>query len=381
MLILGDCLEKLKDLEDNSVDSIVTDPPYGWRFMGKAWDGADIEKHANWAINKKGPKVMADGRLRNPRPLKAEAAGKYDQSIDGNLAFQIFTENWAIEAMRVLKPGGHAIVFCGPRTYHRMASGLEDAGFEIRDQLQWLFGSGFPKSHNIGNGIGTALKPANEPICLARKPLSESTVAKNVERWGTGGLNIDASRVEGIAPSTMQGQSSRQGEVYGKDQRDQKVFVGNPQGRWPANLILDEIAAQMLDEQSGNSGGGKPRRNSDSGSTAISTRSHNERQPNLSESLCTYGDSGGASRFFYCAKASKSERGIDNNHPTVKPLKLMEYLIKLVTPPNGTVLDPFMGSGSTCLAAKLLGFKFIGIEMNAEYLEIATKRIQNSKVG
>ena len=313
MLIHGDSLDYMRTMDDNSVDAIVTDPPYGLAFMGKKWD--------------------------------------YDVPS---------VELWS-EALRVLKPGGHLLSFGGTRTYHRMVVNIEDAGFEIRDQIMWLYGSGFPKSLNISKAIdntaitpeakqwdgwGTALKPANEPICVARKPLSESTVAKNVLKWGTGGINVDATRI---------------GEGSAK--------------RFPANLILDEQAALLLDEQSGvlKSGALKPYvRESDdyySGSWPDSNF----------ESKAT---SGGASRFFYCAKASKSERNAGskehfNIHPTCKPIKLMRYLVRLVTPPNGTVLDPFCGSGTTGVAAKQEGFNFIGIEREAEYVEIARRRFDN----
>ena len=338
-LLQGDCLNSMKELADNSIDSIVTDPPYGLSFMGKKWD--------------------------------------YDVPS---------VEIWK-ECLRVLKPGGHLLSFGGTRTYHRMTVNIEDAGFEIRDQIMWIYGSGFPKSHNIKEGDfkgwGTALKPANEPICVARKPLEKGlTIAENVLKYGTGAINIDECRIEGSVPSTIQGQSSKQGEIYGADQRDKKEFHGHSQGRWPANIIFNEQAAEMLDKL----------------------------EP-LSplETLEIYKECGVdlpvLSRFFYVAKASKRERnaGLEgmpekvvsvwggdeddltegkkstiprqNHHPTVKPIKLMEYLIKLVTPPKGTVLDPFMGSGSTGVAVNQLGFKFVGCEMNEEYFEIAKKRI------
>lgn len=434
MILLGDCIERLKELEENSVDAVVTDPPYGWRFMGKAWDGADIKKHADWAGKKEGV---------------ASAAGKYSTDRDDNFSFQLFSEKYAKEILRVLKPGAHMLVFCGPRTYHRMASGIEDAGFEIRDQLQWLFGSGFPKSLDISKAIdkaagaererydrpafggifsdddgttygtaivntpstdaakewqgwGTALKPANEPIVLARKPLSENTVAANILRWGVGGLNIDASRIKtdpndpGIRtnPTKDSGHTSMFGMGIDPSGKGPEV-----QGRWPANLLLDETAAEMLDEQSGLLTKQGSRKLQDCPSEMFAGGSKDS---------TFYGDSGGASRFFYVAKASKRERNLGlegmpevdfsggggvaheksdvygarksgvNFHPTVKPIKLMEYLIRLITPPNGTVLDPFMGSGSTGVAAKRLGFEFIGIEMDPSYAEIARKRLEHA---
>lgn len=769
MILLGDCLVRLKELPDNSVDSVVTDPPYGWRFMGKAWDGADIEKMAKATYSETKPSDVGrpKGMVRTPQSAANAAAGSYDNSPSANQAFQVFTESYCRELYRVLKPGGHMLVFCGPRTYHRMASGVEDAGFEIRDQLQWLFGSGFPKSHDISKGIdkaagaereivgeraqrgmpkshadqfqkntskhsvehitapstdaakkwqgwGTALKPSNEPvvlamkpltgaylldslahecqskllaliakkysalnqsvsvaaasiaqwlaekntptrdglsdqmatlqseseknsvlstelswlnilaevskhastfitemasslttdlkilsyslssstqastiqgeigldgqlltawpvenlflalkckldciltpsvhanvfaegahlkslldervtnepIVLARKPLSESTVAKNVIRWGTGGLNIDVSRVKtnqncdsedaweneehrsdllasnvkkskrhsaqvskessATKSAELTSSASLQGlidisttdtgctagpflaetstmhdenlnlstELFGKSTTEQSREASTsitsmeikptieskispcsqeksisqftqsaetlsaqqklapksqpPAGRWPSNLILDETAAAMLDLQSGTlkSGGG------DKGNKTIGAQGYGSNTSTFEHEYKS--DSGGASRFFYCAKASKSERnaGLEgmpevekrtmndygdqskhacsdganrtkgtgvsknqNHHPTVKPIRLMEYLIKLITPPGGTVLDPFMGSGSTGVAAFKNGFKFIGCEMSAEYVEIAEKRMAHA---
>ena len=362
-LLQGDCLNSMKELADNSIDSIVTDPPYGLSFMGKKWD--------------------------------------YDVPS---------VEIWK-ECLRVLKPGGHLLSFGGTRTYHRMTVNIEDAGFEIRDQIMWIYGSGFPKSHNIKEGDfkgwGTALKPANEPICVARKPLEKGlTIAENVLKYGTGAINVDACRIEGSVPSTIQGQSSKQGEIYGADQRDKKEFHGHSQGRWPANIIFDEQAAEMLDEQSGMA---KPKaaRTGKSGGVnpAFMSKEVGDNEHQESDGYWPAESGGGASRFFYVAKASKRERnaGLEgmpekvvsvwggdeddltegkkstiprqNHHPTVKPIKLMEYLIKLVTPPKGTVLDPFMGSGSTGVAVNQLGFKFVGCEMNEEYFEIAKKRI------
>lgn len=358
MILRGDCLERMKELPDNSVDSIVTDPPYGLSFMGKKWD-YDVPSVAVWK-----------------------------------------------EALRVLKPGGHLLSFGGTRTYHRLVVAIEDAGFEIRDQIQWIYGSGFPKSHNIKEGafkgFGTALKPANEPISVARKPL-EGTVAANVEKWGTGAINIDASRV-GAGYSYPNGAGGNSFSVGEAPSGSRTTPVVSTLGRWPANVIFDEEAGKLLDEQSGaKSKEGEDRIPSGNGVT------HGKMawRPNLSYES----DSGGASRFFYCAKASKSERNaglegmpekvlatstgqtrpnkparlgaaphavqdpVANFHPTVKPLKLMEYLIRLVTQPGGTVLDPFMGSGTTGVAAVKLGFNFIGIELNEEYVEIAKRRI------
>lgn len=326
VLLLGDSLLVLTDIPDNSIDAIVTDPPYGLSFMGKKWD--------------------------------------YDVPS---------VEIWR-EALRVLKPGGHLLSFGGTRTYHRMVVNIEDAGFEIRDQIQWLYGSGFPKSLNLKDeykGWGTALKPANEPIVLARKPPEKGlTIAQNVQKWGCGAINIDGSRVGNeVIKSAQIDTSAWHGNSFGAKPQKQTGQIKEYEGRWPANVILDETAAEMLDEQVNDN----------------------------------------VSRFFYVAKTSKRERNaglegmpesqnhsghgsglgnaptIDgirhtpekNNHPTVKPIKLMSYLIKLITPSNGTVLDPFMGSGSTGVACKQLGFKFIGIEREKEYVEIAERRINN----
>ncbi|WP_313237837.1 DNA methyltransferase [Delftia acidovorans] len=255
--------------------------------------------------------------------------------------FQDWCRCWAMECLRVLKPGGHLLAFGAPRQYHRLACGIEDAGFDVRDTLGWIFSSGFPKSHNLAgdwDGWGTALKPAWESIVLARKPLT-STVAENVLAHGTGALNIDGCRVPVDAsddihaknPHTKGGFGHGNAAVYG-DSAGAPAY--NPSsGRWPANLIH---------------GGGEP--------AALL---------------------GEAARYFYCAKANKRDRGAGNNHPTVKPTDLMAYLCRLVTPPGGLVLDPFMGSGSTGKACMREGFRFLGIEREAEYLAIARARIEH----
>ena len=456
-LLHGDCLNKLKELEDNSVDAIVTDPPYGLSFMGKKWD-YDVPSQEIWD-----------------------------------------------ECFRVLKQGGHLLSFSGSRTYHRMAVRIEDAGFEIRDQIMWIYGSGFPKSLNISKqidkkpnanlkkfskalkerrielglsltqadklitggttmysflegrkhndvyppnkeywekikehfgmdewssivennlkvvgekegsfgyqkdgerweetrtltqtttdlakkweGWGTALKPAHEPIVMARKPFKGS-VADNVLEWGTGGINIDDSRIQHDEPVKTTTRTEK-GNVFndknsGLRNNPSNMASADPKGRFPANVIFDEEAVKILDEQSGiskSTGGTKP--------------------------------VGGASRFFYCAKANKKDRneGLDefeekprsdankmmgksgnfktgsgndrttefkNNHPTVKPTNLMAYLVRLVTPKGGVVLDPFMGSGSTGKACAVEGMQFIGIEREQEYLDIAKARIERA---
>jgi len=459
MILAGDCIEQMRTLEADSVDAIVTDPPYGLEFMGKDWDGFGTP-----------------------------------------LGFQTWTEQWAREALRVLKPGGHLLAFGGTRMYHRLAAGIEDAGFEIRDTLMWLYGSGFPKSLDVSKAIdkvngqtgrlfkftgwmrttgltarqineatgthmgshylthltqpaiptpeiwatlrplcsdvpawvdelvariaaerevtgvrdgnllavapgqnnersatalnitapsteaakkwqgwGTALKPAVEPIVLARKPLI-GTVAENVLTHGTGALNIDASRIgtdgESLHSGTPAGTNntvlgSGLGISSGKSQA-----LG---GRWPANILLDEAAAALLDEQSGVSESTMHAR------ARVGTMPGYEGgwKPDVNNRGLS--DFGGASRFFYVAKASRSERnkGLNerNIHPTVKPVDLMRYLIRLVTPKGGTVLDPFLGSGTTAVAAIEEGVAWIGCEREPEYLQIIEARVAAAQPG
>jgi site-specific DNA-methyltransferase (adenine-specific) len=409
-LINNDCIAAMKAMPDNSVDSIVTDPPYELGFMGKSWDASGI-------------------------------------------AFNV--DVWR-QALRVLKPGGHLIAFSGSRTYHRMAVAIEDAGFEIRDQIMWVYGSGFPKSHNISKGIdksagaerevvgerkqransdkslvpmnasvdeveyitapstaeakqwdgwGTALKPAHEPMVLARKPL-EGTVANNVLTFGVGGLNIDGTRVgsEIITQSQVTSTSGNPADGAGGQRVNvpQKAngVVTQTTGRFPANFIhdgSDEVVALFPNVK------GQVGMTKDVGGHRFIVGDLDSVQKFTKSTT----DSGSAARFFYCAKASKRDRneGLDgfeakrdhdgradggvggdnprnrtnnaklNHHPTVKPTSLMQYLIRLVTPPNGIVLDPFMGSGSTGKACAYEGFDFIGIDQSAEYVAIAQARI------
>ena len=392
----GDCLEVLKQYPDSYFDSVVTDPPYELGFMGKKWDSTGI-------------------------------------------AYNV--ELWQ-EVLRVLKPGGHLLAFGGTRTYHRMACAIEDAGFEIRDQMQWIYGSGFPKSYDISKGIdkkagaertevigksnskgirsgsgnyvgddykqkgyditapstpeakqwdgwGTALKPANEPIVVARKPLSEKTIAENMMKWGTGGINIDGCRIE-INPEDFEAYVRKEKSFY-KARQGKNIYGGNSlfesktkhanrietKGRFPANVILDEEAGKMLDGQSGiKKGNGKQ-------TVSFHKPSKNNCMSgdNLGHTtIANIGDSGGASRFFYCAKASKKERG-DSKHPTVKPLSLMRYLCRLITPPEGIVLDPFAGSGTTLEAAILEGFNVVGIEKEHDYIPDIRRRIERAQLN
>lgn len=388
VLYQGDCRDVMAALPECSVDAIVTDPPYGIHFMAKSWDQF-------------GGPLGRDHQLGRERSGSMHA-GEYDYSQ--NQAFQAWTESWASEALRILKPGGHMLVCGSPRTYHRMASGIEDAGFGIRDCLQWLFGSGFPKSLNLHGeweGWGTALKPAFEPIVLARKPLV-GTVAGNVAAYGTGGLNIDGCRIEGgeraLKERRKDASLDETRNTYGSGLNGSRHAGHTVAGRWPANVMLDGDAAVLLDAQSGETlsppvgslGGG-------SATHAVFGDFAGLRHEN------GFGDRGGASRFFYIAKTSRGERefGLDdlevtrrsdgrdkdienprqrtnarrNDHPTVKPVDLMRWLCRLITPPGGTILDPFLGSGSTGMAALDEGFRVIGIDLEAHYLDIAQRRI------
>ena len=416
-LLQGDCLEQMKTLPDNSVDAIVTDPPYGISFMAKKWD-YDVPKVDVWQ-----------------------------------------------EAMRVLKPGGHALIACGTRTQHRMVCNIEDAGFEIRDVVSWIYGQGFPKSLNVSKAIdkaagaerevvgvdhrararanknttsdkmpsydkpreaqaeavitapateaakqwegwGTALKPACEFFTLARKPLSEKTVAANVLKWGTGGINIDGCRVG--TDESLQRVSGGSDNAVGEWGLKGKHTSPQPQGRFPANLIHDgsQEVMDLFPETKSGKAGKNPK------SESVKTEGWGNIGINGHSRLI--GDQGSAARFFYCPKASKKDRdeGLEgfeetsrkqfassgrtmvhgewietnseplprkNTHPTVKPTALMAYLCRLITPPGGTVLDPYMGSGSTGKAAVSEGFDFIGCELDEEYYKIATARINQQQ--
>jgi site-specific DNA-methyltransferase (adenine-specific) len=419
-LFLGNNLDIIKEFPDNVIDAVVTDPPYGINFLNKKWD--------------------------------------YDVPT---------VEFWE-ELYRVLKPGGHILVFCGTRTQHRMVVNIEDAGFEIRDILTWLYGEGMPHGYDIAKGIegivkkgnanttefkelkgddkkkslgysrmafeegarpdhycaegtfktniefetneanywsgwNTALKPACEFITLARKPISEKNIPLNVLKWGTGGINIDATRIElngEIVPINKLEKWSGFGQEVRPDYKQEK----NEKGRWPANLLLDEVSAELLDEQTGELKSGYAGKNSRAWGVANET-SINSWKP---KNTVGYRDFGGASRFFYQAKAKKKDKfiycrdcedvypanDIDEHihdhykkngkpdwshivkHPTVKPIKLIEYLVKLVTPKNGICIDPYMGSGTTGVACRENGYKFIGIEKDEEYFKIAMRHIR-----
>jgi site-specific DNA-methyltransferase (adenine-specific) len=443
VLIHNDCIEAMKVMPENSVDAIVTDPPYGLSFMGKKWD-YNVPSAEVWR-----------------------------------------------EALRVLKPGGHALIACGTRTQHRMTVNIEDAGFEIRDVVVWMHGQGFPKSLDISKAIdkangdarqvvghrdytspdirgnayndtkvagrerlsvpitsaasaasaawegwGTALKPACEFWTLARKPLSEGTVAKNVLKWGTGGINVDGCRVN-PGEAVPGGGKSKRGNGYNYSEGEAPANAQpHMHGRFPANLVLSHAPeceespyvypdgstesqcslwcpVRQLDEQSGTLKAGVAVRSRSGGKNFGSDAV----KPPLED--MGYPGGGGASRFYYCAKVSPSERNagledapdrvlaisggaaaaaaaargesydngdssfnktkvVKNNHPTLKPLKLMRYLCRLVTPPGGLVLDPFTGSGSTGVAAIQEGFRFVGIEKDEDYAFIAKLRLKHA---
>jgi len=296
-------------------------------------------------------------------------------------ASELFHYRWAYEAFRVLKPGGHLLAFGGTRTYHRMACAIEDAGFEIRDCIAWVYGSGFPKSHNLSDewgGWGTALKPAFEPIIVARKPLSEKSVAANVLKYGTGALNIDASRVVALDGYTENAvtQGINTAQTSYEHRRERRTFEPSQQGRWPANFIHDgsDEVVRLFPETT-------------AGKVSDCGLQHSGRHggladvgPNIkaeSNGIRGHSDNvGSAARFFYCAKADKDDR-LKSKHPTVKPIDLMAYLVRLVTQPGGTVLDPFSGSGSTCMACMREGMNCIAIEREEEYFTDILHRVSH----
>lgn len=414
VIIHGNCLDVLRTLEPDSIDACVTDPPYGIGFMGREWDTFKPGKEqkrivTNRAKDSDNPNLK--GRTRGP--ASSPSAVEYDYTIGGLRAFQVFTAEWAVEVLRVLKPGAYLVVFAAPRSYHRMACGLEDAGFVIRDKFSWLFGQGFPKNYNLGDGKGTALKPAHEPIALAWKPFKGSIKACH-EKHGTAALNIEACRLEGTPRAT----GNREGEASAERsyaERGSTNFAmkpgprgGDEMGRWPSNVLLDEDAAAMLDEQTGELVSGAVRTIAGE-SFGGAWRESEGRNDAAKRTVDTFrpASSGGASRFFYVAKPSREERdfgtegltlrprdesrkdgnpGGDNPrnrglqprgnfHPTVKPVELMRWLVRLVTPPDGLVLDPFLGSGTTGMACQYEHRRFLGIEREADYIEIAKRRI------
>jgi len=386
-VLRGDCVEVMAGLADNSIDAIVTDPPYGLGFMGKDWD--DSRRMQSFP-----PSAIAaaeEGRDPYRKTGKGPSAVAFDRS-----AFEAWTERWAREAYRILKPGGHLLAFGGSRTYHRLAAGIEDAGFEIRDQLMWVYASGFPKSLDVSkatdaarewSGWGTALKPAHEPIVMARKPLM-GTVAQNVQEHGTGALNIDGCRigttVETWPVSRAKPLNSRSMHYNDVNVVRETVGTGDaPPGRWPANVILtDPVFDGGWD---GVVGGGET--HSGSG-VRVTTRPRNNGWVNSSpgggvEAVDNYGDTGTYSRFFLVPKAPSRERTLSDGrrspHPTQKPEALIRHLVTMVTPPGGIVLDPFLGSGTLGVVCEALGVRWLGIERADEYADWAEERIADRK--
>jgi site-specific DNA-methyltransferase (adenine-specific) len=346
----GDAFDVLPDLLDESIHACVTDPPYGLAFMGRDWDDFEPKEYQEWC------------------------------------------EEWAREVKRVLKPGGHLLAFSGNRTHHRLFAGVEDAGFEIRDTITWHYGSGFPKALDVSkqdvdgwDGFKTALKPATEYVVVARKPLSEGTIAENVQTHGTGALNIDGTRVEaGERPDrSHDGTGRNTNSMINKHRDDPTSPIGDSrtadgtttEGRYPSNVVFDELAAGELDTQVGTlESGATPKARDGIGSERVYQSASG--QEDLEERI--ENDAGGPSRYFYTSKASKAERTldgkIDNAHPTVKPADLMEWLVTLVTAEGQTVLDPFAGSGTTCRAAKDLARRFVGVERQAKWADVARVR-------
>ena len=358
MLLNDDCLVSMQKLIDGGVqvDSIVTDPPY----------------HLQSIVDRYGKEGSAPAKDRDGL-YQRQARGFMGKEWDGgDIAFR--KETWEL-AHKLLKPGGHLLAFSASRNYHRMAVAIEDAGFEIRDQLMWLYGSGFPKSHNLGDGWGTALKPAHEPIVMARKFI-EGTNKNNREKYGTGGINIDGCRIE-----LSEGDDPRLGGkgTWKTDGMAKNVY-GDYKGRENGSSELGRFPANVMHDGSEEVVSGFPNAKGavSNGDASVGETSEGVIKPLRRGKLTSYADDGSAARFFYCPKVSKSERGEDNTHPTVKPQELMKYLCRLVTPKGGTVLDPFMGSGSTGMAAKDEGFDFIGIEKEREYYEIAEARIKKT---
>lgn len=366
-LLNADCRTALKGYQDNSIDSCVTDPPYALVSITKRF-------------GKPNSAPARDGDV-----YARSSAGFMGQQWDtGEVSFS--AEFWA-EVYRVLKPGGFVLSFGGTRTYHRIACAIEDAGFEVRDQIGWLYGSGFPKSHNQKDeweGFGTALKPAWEPICMARKPLI-GTVRANLDEHGTGAINIAGCRVPFTSDADESesktknrhaefGSGPMTNQVFGKFDKDRDNY--DPEGRWPANVIhdgSDEVIEAFP----------SPGEKSEARFfyTSKATKADREQGLNdLPDSVLAMSNQAKAE--LERGEMHKAESGMNtakvrkNNHPTVKPTSLMRYLCRLVTPPGGTVLDPFMGSGSTGKAAVLEGFGFIGIEREEKYMPIAIGRVR-----
>ena len=404
----GDALEVLATFPDECVDTIITDPPYGIGFMGKEWD---VFSPSVVAYNRS---HMDRNHLTNTNPnLKGRgnwcggAAIHYDRSLKAARAYEEWAFQFALEFLRVLKPGGYYLTCMGPRTEHRLACGIEDAGFEIRDKLLWLFGKGMPKSTwlNDEKTVGTGLKPMYEPILVARKPF-DGTARACYAAHGTAGLNIEDCRVEttGRALRVSDKKDTLASDVSYSG-LGSKAAGSTTKGRWPPNVLLDELAVEMVDEQSPvtRSRSGKPRTGRSGPGGGITATG------------AEYDDHGGASRFFYCAKTTTKEReagcdhlplvtagemtggrkegsaglgnpragagrtaGRRNHHPTVKPIAVMRWLVRLASPPGGVVLDPFTGSGSTAVACVHEDRSFVGVEREAPYVDIANARLAHA---
>ena len=382
-LLTGECLDALATLEPDSVDACVTDPPYGISFMGREWD--TFKPHTVEAMRQrtvKDRRHVDNPNLHGRRAWTAGASVEYDRSAAASLKFHAWTQQWAEAVWRVLKPGAHAVVCVSPRMGHRVTCGLEDAGFAIRDSLLWLHAVGFPKSLNLPGGLGTALKPAYEPIILARKPLGGRTVAQCVAEFGTGALNIDGCRLttEGrplrIGDYKDTEHNTYTGRMNGSLQGGSRAAGQTDLGRWPPNVALDEDAAAMLDADGGTSR-----------FFYVAKASRDERERGCEDlPLRTAGDATGGrkegSAGLNSPRAGASRtRGARNVHPTVKPVALMRWLVRLVTPPGGLVLDPFAGSGTTGLACIREQCCFLGIEREAEYVAIATARLRDRRAA
>jgi site-specific DNA-methyltransferase (adenine-specific) len=410
--LIGDCIEVLAGAEVEEVDAVVTDPPAGIGFMGKEWD--DFRRARN-------PNDTNRDNVFGRQSARGPEIGRRSRD-----AFVYWLKERLCACYRVLKPGGHILVWAIPRTSHWTGLAIEDAGFEVRDRVSHFYGQGFPKggmvSKNIDKRLGVEptiigenpnhrpvsgveyegvyaggntgskhlttptsseakqwdgwasnLKPACEDWWLARKPFKGSLVS-NILKYGTGALNIEACRILTDEKLTRKLGKTTESDSGWKSVKRSEI-AGKEGGRWPANITFDAEAAAMLDEQSGNTKPhGKPARTSRYGGMF-----GNEQK---ATGLNQYEDAGGASRFFYCAKATKKERnaglleGTDNDHPTVKSIELMRWLIRLITPPGGVVLDPFMGSGSTGVASVQEGFEFVGIDEDAHYVDLAKQRIE-----
>lgn len=461
MILQGDCIEVMKAIKPNSIDAIVTDPPYGLEFMGKEWDKLwDNRKHGGFRYNPSS-KDLTESRQTHGPQYKA------------GLEAQLWHTQWLIEAFRVLKPGASMLVMGGTRTFHRLMVAIEDSGFIIKDCLMWIYGSGFPKAQDLGKMIDKrmgaervesliptkkgnlpeqagdialgatgftdiskpisdlakhwdgfkigGIKPAYEPIVWAVKP-PEGSYIDNILKWGVGTVNVDECRIEteeDLKGGQYSGKERSDGGCYGKHENLEPEQFNQPKGRFPANIILDEEAGRAMDEQSGKLKSGKDNIRRKEGFFI-----EHGKLGKAGDVQVSYGDNGGASRFFYCAKASRGERNrgceeleekayapsnqakaelkrgnteynawknkphternnnnhvgfSKNHHPTVKPIALFEWLIKLVTREGQVVLDPFLGSGTTAIAAHQAGRECVGIEREDDYVEIAKRRIDH----